>query len=270
MGNVVNSTLEWLNYITVFHDVCNLASLFHSFRKLDRSNPNSESQSNLHLPNACAMSSTSALPSHATCKFYLSAFALSFLAFFSVVEAFQMVPNAWGIKRSHKTLNLRMRPLDKQNLGDGSGEKGRRIAEFTNLEPVAESARRKARLELDMKTKERFALFGDELWNLRKSMERLSDELAVALDRGSKGSEELIRSELRQLQARDPELAYEMELLEMELARRDRDAEQSEKSERRASMARTCLPQFSLSGLWVGKYVVDSHGRSRSSFELFV
>ena len=201
------------------------------------------------------MANTSNHSAHAGRKWRWNLFVVSLLSSISVVGAFHFLPSAKVVQKatfSGKAFNLAMLPLDKQHDG---GDKGRRIAEFMNLEPVTESATRKARLERDQETKERFAQFGDELWTLRKTMKKLGDKLSGALNGSSKVNEELIRSELRDAEARDPELVYEMELLEMELAQREGDVEQMEKSKQRALRARSCLPQFSLSGLWVGKYV---------------
>lgn len=154
-------------------------------------------------------------------------------------------------------MNLRMSPADMQPTGDGN-DKERRVAEFVNLEPVAETETRRARLERDRETKDQFAKYGDELWNLRKKMKKMADKLVGALNGSSRENEELIRAELREAESRDPELVYGMELLEMELARREGGTEQAEKSKQRAMSARGCLPHYNLEGLWVGKY--GSHG----------
>lgn len=175
------------------------------------------------------------------------------IASFAAVEAFQFLPSGMVFQRSALSrMNLRMLPLEHQPSGD-SDDKGRRIAEFMNLEPVAESDTRKARLERDQETKDQFAEYGDELWNLRKTMRKLGDKLVGALNGSSKGSEDLIRSELRHAEARDPELVYEMEKLEYELATREGDTKQARKSKQRALNARSCLPHYNLEGLWVGK-----------------
>jgi hypothetical protein len=182
-----------------------------------------------------------------------SLITVSAMAFMTTVEAFQFVPGGLVLKRSAlASIHLEMLPTERQPLGDGS-DKGRRIAEFMNLEPVAETETRRARLERDQETKDQFAAYGDELWNLRKKMKKLGDKLVGALNGHSNESEQLIRSELREAEARDPELVYEMEILEMELARREGDIEQAEKAKQRALNARSCLPHFNLEGLWVGK-----------------
>ena len=180
--------------------------------------------------------------------------ATSVVASCSVVTAFQSLHKTRVAERSTANFAHGMIPFDRQAFNDG-GDKGRRIAEFLNLEPVTESEARRARLERDQETKERFAEYGDELWKLRKKMKKLGDKLVGALNGGSKDSEELIRSDLRDAEARDPELVYEMELLEMELAKRAGDITQMEKSKQRALSVRSLLPHLNLDGLWVGKYV---------------
>jgi len=149
-------------------------------------------------------------------------------------------------------LNLLSSFDSHQPSGDrhSSANQGRRIAEFMNLEPVEESEARKARRERDLETKAQFVKYGDELWSLRKKMKQLSE----LLDDGNSGSsEEAIRQELREAELRDPELVYDMELLEMELVQRDGDKQQTEEARERALDARSCLPQYNLEGLWVGR-----------------
>jgi len=199
-------------------------------------------------------------------KWLLSFVAATVVA--STVEGFQSIPSAKVFQTSAcSSTNLRMFPVDVQPAGDGNdkerrtadgNDKERRVAEFMNLEPVAESETRRARLERDRETKDQFAEYGDELWNLRKKTRKMGDKLVGALDGSSKENEQLIREELREAESRDPELVYEMELLEMELARREGDTNQAEKSKQRALSARGCLPHYNLEGLWVGKY--GSHG----------
>lgn len=135
---------------------------------------------------------------------------------------------------------------------------GRRIAEFVNLEPVEESQARKARRERDIETKAQFAKYGDELWGMRQKMKRLKETLGGALSGSGTANADAIRQELREVELRDPELVYGMELLEMELAQRDGNKRKAVKALERALDARSCLPQYNLEGLWVGKY--GSHG----------
>jgi hypothetical protein len=56
----------------------------------------------------------------------------------------------------------------------------------------------------------------------------------------------------------DPELVYMLELADLKDALQEGRTEDAAKHERQATAARSCLPQFNLDGLWVGKY--GSHG----------
>lgn len=189
----------------------------------------------------------------------VSLVAASALAVLSTsANAFQLLPTtSTSSSTSFQRAAVRLSLLDQQQGSEA--EKGSRVAEFMNLEPVQETEARKARLERDQVTKEQFAEYGDDLWGLRKKMTELSGKLVGALnDDDGSDSEELVRHELRECESRDPELVYEMELLEMELAIRESDTEQAKKSRQRALNARSCLPHFNLEGLWVGKY--GTHG----------
>ena len=186
----------------------------------------------------------------------MSLLSVSALAFLSRADGFQL----GGFAARHhqtgaRTTELRVSMVDNQEGGDGA-DKGRRIAEFMNLEPVQETDARRARLERDQENKDQFAKHGDDLWSLRKKMTRLSEKLVgVLAGEDTRESEELIRHELRSAEQRDPELVYEMELLEMELAIQEGDGVQARKCRERAMNARSCLPHYNLEGLWVGKYV---------------
>lgn len=123
-----------------------------------------------------------------------------------------------------------------------------RIAEFRDLEPLAESATRRARIREDKRTRRRFAKHGDELWALRKVIEELSQKLVKAINNDSRGNERSIREQLRQLEEQDPELVYKSELVKMRRAQNEgRDADATEHS-RNALAARSQLPQYNLDG----------------------
>jgi hypothetical protein len=85
-------------------------------------------------------------------------------------------------------------------------------------------------------------------------MERLSGELL-----NSKGTpERAIRDSLYELEQKDPEIVYKVELDYMTEAEQDGRLEDAERHRETAMAARSCLPQFNLEGLWVGKY--GNHG----------
>lgn len=127
----------------------------------------------------------------------------------------------------------------------------RQNVEFDNLEPLTESEARRERLQRDREVQEQYESFGDSLWELRAEMEDLSHQLLTALQ-GGDALEESTREKLRAAEQRDPELAYKLALAQVELAEQEgRDASEHEAT---AAAARSCLPQFNLEGLWVGKY----------------
>lgn len=142
---------------------------------------------------------------------------------------------------------------DNTNESLHSHHNVRRI-EFLGLEPTEESSERRQRIKREQEDKERFITYGDELWNLRASMDELSHGLHNAINHGEKVIEEDIRQELRKIENQDPDLVYEIELRKLQesmLEGREEDAKQHSMI---ASAARSCLPQYNLDGLWVGKY----------------
>lgn len=134
----------------------------------------------------------------------------------------------------------------------------RRVVEFLNLEPLAESETRRMRLEQDHENRAKFVEFGDALWDLRSKMDKLSEKLLDAINEGEDLDEERMRRKLRAAEQRDPELVYMLELSEMEEAQKEGRTEDASIHRKRADAARAVLPQFNLDGLWVGKY--GSHG----------
>lgn len=147
------------------------------------------------------------------------------------------------------------------NAGEASshdGEKRRRLAEFLNLEPLPESDVRKERLEREKENQLRFAKYGNDLWKLRSNIQDLSLELVDSINSGDSKVEIGIRKELRKVEKRDPELVYRIELEEMNKASLEARNEDELFHKEMAINARSCLPQFNLEGLWVGKY--GSHG----------
>lgn len=122
----------------------------------------------------------------------------------------------------------------------------------------ADDERRRSRLERDSKTREKYAEYGDELWELRSKMEELSKELVKKIGSGDKDAEREVREKLLKAEARDPELMYGLETRKMKKAEKEGRKEDAEKHREEAAAARTCLPHLNLEGLWVGKY--GSHG----------
>lgn len=130
----------------------------------------------------------------------------------------------------------------------------RRSLEFIDLEPLPESDARRRRIEQDIENQARFEVFGDSLWDLRSEIEELSHQLLNAIHGGKETTEEATRQKLHEAERRDPELAYKLALAEVALAEREGRTGDAKKHRETANAARSCLPQFNLEGLWVGKY----------------
>lgn len=133
-------------------------------------------------------------------------------------------------------------------------EETNRHVEFLNLEPLADTDTRKERKERDLQLQKRFASYGDDLWDLRTDMEKLSEELQDTMRKGaSLNTHDEIRNVLYELEQRDPELVYKVELEHLKQAQQDGRTEDAQEHQEAAMAARSCLPQFNLEGLWVGK-----------------
>lgn len=151
---------------------------------------------------------------------------------------------------------------DHQHRGRNSGfsdeQLNKRRIEFADLGSVEESSERKQRMLQEKESKQRFMSYGDDLWNMRELMGKLSRKLLKSINDGNREREEEIREELRQIEHQDPDLVYKVELENLHKAGsegRDNDAMRHSIV---ASAARSNLPQYNLDGLWVGKY--GQHG----------
>lgn len=161
----------------------------------------------------------------------------------------------------HRRSATRTHPLKVMNIFGGSNHESsenncdsRRHLEFKDLEPIQETETRRERLEMELENKAQFEEFGDSLWDLRSEMETLSHQLVDAIDEGEETNQEFMREKLRDIESRDPELVYMLSVAEMEKAQKEGRAQDVEMYKTRAAAARSCLPQFNLDGLWVGKY----------------
>ena len=81
----------------------------------------------------------------------------------------------------------------------------------------------------------------------------LTFKLINAFKDGKRDVQHKLRKELRELESRDPELIYKMEMEKLLEAKRDRRMADAELHSSKAIAARDCLPQLNLEGLWVGK-----------------
>lgn len=128
----------------------------------------------------------------------------------------------------------------------------RRI-EFANLGSLEQSSERKRRIKQEQEDKQRFVSYGDDLWNMRSFMGKLSRKLLKSINDGDREKEEEIREELRQIEHQDPDLVYKVELEKMQKARSEGRENDAKRHSMIASAARSNLPQYNLDGLWVGK-----------------
>jgi len=139
-------------------------------------------------------------------------------------------------------------------MADREENEVRRKLEFKDLEPLEETEARRQRLERDVKNRAKFEKFGDNLWDLRSEMDKLSQKLISAIDQGEGKVEEMTREILRSYESRDPELAYAMAVAELEQAQKTGNVDEIKELQAATESARSCLPQFNLEGLWIGKY----------------
>lgn len=119
------------------------------------------------------------------------------------------------------------------------------------LEPIKESQIRRDRIEQETRNKDKFCSFGDDLWALRKTMKDLNQDLIESLACGDKIVEESIKSRLDDLEQKDPEAVYTLELEQMNNVMKDQRKSMIHKEN--ALNARSVLPQFNFHGIWVGK-----------------
>jgi Cyclin D1 binding domain len=136
------------------------------------------------------------------------------------------------------------------------GEERRRL-EFFDLEPPEIPPLRRERLHRDETIRSKFVQ-GNDLWDLRSQMDEMASKLVKAIKAGKDGEEDVTRQALRTFEQRDPELVYMVELSDTEQATLDGRVADANSHREKAIAARSCLPQFTLDGLWVGKY--GSHG----------
>ncbi|KAG7339229.1 protein of unknown function DUF3506 containing protein [Nitzschia inconspicua] len=141
--------------------------------------------------------------------------------------------------------------FDDHNSLDHSS---RRRTEFTDLGSVEESLERQRRIQQEERNGQRFVKYGDDLWALRNFMTKLSHKLLQAIQNGMRDDEKKIREQLRQIEQQDPEFVYKTEMEQLKLAKMEGRDFDARKHSRNAYAARSCLPQFNLEGLWVGKY----------------
>jgi len=140
----------------------------------------------------------------------------------------------------------------------GNSDVNARHIEFADLGSLEQSLERKQRIQQEQEDKQRFVSYGDDLWNMREFMGKLSRKLLKSINHGDREKEEEIRKELRQIEHQDPDLVYKVELEKLHKASSEGRENDARRHSMVASAARSVLPQFNLDGLWVGKY--GQHG----------
>lgn len=101
-------------------------------------------------------------------------------------------------------------------------------------------------------------LHGDDLIESRKYMDSLELEIKEAREQGNVARLSHLTEALADSQKLDAEYAFVDAIRRMKEAERKGLKEDAEKYRQESTIARECLPQFQLDGLWVGKY--GEHG----------
>jgi hypothetical protein len=140
-----------------------------------------------------------------------------------------------------------------RDVSDSDSEVDSRRIEFSDLGSLEQSTERKSRMQQEQEDKQRFVGYGDELWNMRSFMGKLSRKLLKSINDGDREQEKDIREELRQIEHQDPDLVYKVELEKLQKASSEGREDDARRHSMIASAARNNLPQYNLDGLWVGK-----------------
>jgi len=146
------------------------------------------------------------------------------------------------------------------------------LREFINLEPLAENDKRERRLREIDRIRSQFVSYGNDLWDLRNRLNRLTHKLRQGtLGDGTCVSEKeqgRLKSELLRLKKKDAELVHVMELSKATKAYREGRNQDARVHMAKATEARSCLPQLNLEGLWYGAYSKDDNGGGGQVAEL--
>jgi predicted acylesterase/phospholipase RssA len=180
---------------------------------------------------------------------FTPALIAAFAVTFGLVSSFSVAPADRTMSKTALAVSFSSHAADDLH----EHQHPNRRAEFSDLEPVKQSLARQARLRMDTQNRNRFAKYGDDLWGLRESMTALSEKLVAAINGGIRETEDKIRENLREMEKQDPELVYEIEIEKMYKAKSEGRTSDAELHSKKALAARSCLPQFNLEGLWVGK-----------------
>lgn len=144
------------------------------------------------------------------------------------------------LRRSHTALSMK------------SGGDSWDFPEETPRRTPQLSDSRRERLQIEASAKSRFVT-GDSLHSLRKEVLELREELSNARELASPRRVQELEQAILEAQQVDAEFIYSVALERMEEAKTNGNLEAAEKFKAEAMAARSCLPQFNLEGLWVGK-----------------
>lgn len=125
------------------------------------------------------------------------------------------------------------------------------------FESQSHSPERIQRMQKEEETKSRF-LHGDELVDLRKYIKNLELDLVDAKEKRDATRIQDLTKALHESKNLDAEFIYSSCLEQAETAEKMGVLDEAKEYRKEAMEARSCLPQFQLSGLWVGKY--GDHG----------
>jgi hypothetical protein len=182
-------------------------------------------------------------------RFSKLVFLAAFLCHSQLVASFSLTPSDKTFYKTSLSVSFSSHAADEMPERDHPN----RRSEFNDLEPMVESSTRQARMKEEQRIKRKFVKHGDRLWMLREVINRLSKTLLKAMKSGIREEEDDIREQLRGVEAQDPELVYKLELQNLRKAKNEGRIPEAEGHSRKAMDARSCLPQYNLDGLWVGK-----------------
>lgn len=120
------------------------------------------------------------------------------------------------------------------------------------LEQPNETPVRQRRIREEHETRKRF-VYGNELLELRSKVKSLKEKMKRMRQQGSKSKVSELFQEIKTLLVRDAEYMYGQALALTEQARLENREEVAQKYFQEGKRIRSCLPHFSIEGLWVGK-----------------
>uniref|UniRef100_A0A7S3Q5B1 Uncharacterized protein n=1 Tax=Chaetoceros debilis TaxID=122233 RepID=A0A7S3Q5B1_9STRA len=112
---------------------------------------------------------------------------------------------------------------------------------------------RKQRFLREEENRERYAQYGNDLWELRNLLKDLSKKLIDSIAIGADNVKE-VRQEIWETEQKDANIVYGLELDAMDKALEEEREDDAREHRNNARNARDQLIYFNYEGLWVGKY----------------